>query len=73
MTIHSNLNRRKKSKEKAIFFTYFLKLFPLSLLQDSSKKDGRHPGQAKRDQESKIFKQFWIPAPDPDPIRGSPD
>jgi hypothetical protein len=27
--------------------------------------------RAKRDPESRIFKQFWIPAPAPDPIRGS--
>jgi hypothetical protein len=29
----------------------------------------RHSGQAKRDPESRIFNQFWIPAPalDPDP------
>jgi hypothetical protein len=33
----------------------------------------RHSGQAKRDPESRISKQFWILAPAPDPIRGSPD
>jgi len=24
--------------------------------------ENRHPGQAKRDPESRIFKRFWIPA-----------
>jgi len=33
--------------------------------------ENRHSGQAKRDPESRIFKLFWIPAPAPDPIRGS--
>jgi len=31
----------------------------------------RHSGQAKRDPESRILKQFGIPAPAPDSIRGS--
>jgi hypothetical protein len=35
--------------------------------------ENRHSGQAKRDPESRIFKQFWIPAPAPDSIRGSPE
>jgi hypothetical protein len=35
--------------------------------------ENRHSGQAKRDPESNIFKRFWIPAPAPDPIRGSPE
>jgi len=69
MTIHSNLNRRKKSKEKAIFFKIISFESPARLFKE---RWNRHPGQAKRDQESKIFKQFWIPAPAPDPIRGSP-
>jgi len=25
-------------------------------------RENRHSGQAKRDPESRIFKQFWIPA-----------
>jgi hypothetical protein len=29
--------------------------------------------RAKRDPESRISKRFWIPAPAPDPIRGSPE
>jgi hypothetical protein len=35
--------------------------------------ENRHSGQAKHDPESRIFKRFWIPAPAPDPIRGSPE
>jgi len=35
--------------------------------------ENRHSGQAKRDPESRIFKRFWIPAPAPDMIRGSPE
>jgi len=31
-------------------------------------RGSRHSGQAKRDPESSIFEQFWIPAPAPDPI-----
>jgi len=32
-----------------------------------------HSGQAKRDPEARIFKEFWIPAPALDSIRGSPE
>jgi hypothetical protein len=33
---------------------------PLAKLSDEG--ENRHSGQAKRDPESRIFKQFWIPA-----------
>jgi len=44
---------------------------PLAKLLEEG--ESRHSGQAKRDPESRIFRQFWIPAPAPDPIRGSPE
>jgi hypothetical protein len=50
---------------------------PFKKLEDLAKLlkavENRHSGQAKRDPESRVFKRFWIPAPAPDPIRGSPE
>jgi hypothetical protein len=70
MTIHSKLTRRKKSKEKSNFFKIIPFESPAKLFKE---RWNRHSGQAKRDPESRIIKQFWIPAPAPDPIRGSPE
>jgi hypothetical protein len=70
MTIHSNLNRGKKSKEKSNFFKIIPFESPAKLFKE---KWNRHFGQAKRDPGSRILKQFWIPASASDPIRDSPE
>jgi hypothetical protein len=55
----------RKRLKIGISFERFVKLLKIRI--------NRHSGQAKRDPESRVFKQFWIPAPAPDPIRGSPE
>jgi hypothetical protein len=39
----------------------------------SKTEESRHSGQAERDPESGFLKEFWIPAPAPDPIHGRPE
>jgi hypothetical protein len=56
------------SEKKTLFFeqdqpTRKRKTFQFDHLAKRLKEKGsRHSGQAKRDPESRIFKQFWIPA-----------
>ena len=52
--VHSHLVRSIAECRK------FLVYEPLAKLSDEG--ENRHSGQAKRDPESRIFKQFWIPA-----------
>jgi hypothetical protein len=53
--------------QKSVIYSNKAPVKPLKAVKN------RHSGQAKRDPESRIFKLFWIPAPAPDPIRGSPE
>jgi hypothetical protein len=44
----------RKRLKIGISFERFVKLLKIRI--------NRHSGQAKRDPESRVFKQFWIPA-----------
>jgi len=65
------LNAFRMNQRRFQNFSNFLRAEPLAKLLKA--RGSRHSGQAKRDPESSIFEQFWIPAPAPDPIRGSPE